>query len=227
MGLIVRNFNFILKCNRLGYEYLLILVIIIFIFTSSYQTDLYTYIINSNHKYTQSYCYKLCIQKYIIQVCGCYYLKYPMVISSSACSNYTQLECINEAIYAYIDISKDQCENDCPLECENVKHDFTLSSLSYPSSQMFNLYGSKFNYPANQTLASFKQDSLSFIVYYPNLVYTQLTESPKFSYFDLLAQIGGSLGIFLSFSIFTFVEIGELICLTLFEIIFNKLHKRK
>ena len=58
-----------------------------------------------------------------------------------------------------------------------------------------------------------REYALSFNVYYPYLGFTSLTESPKTSITDLFSQIGGSLGLFVSFSIFTLFEIIELIIL--------------
>ena len=51
-------------------------------------------------------------------------------------------------------------------------------------------------------------------MYYSSVEYTLFTESPKTSIADLVSQVGGALGMFVSFSVFTlfeFIEIGILL----------------
>jgi hypothetical protein len=65
----------------------------------------------------------------------------------------------------------------------------------------------------------FKSSSAFFTVYYSNLQYTQISESPKTAIIDLFTQVGGALGMFVSFSVFTLfelIEIGVLLLKNLF-----------
>ena len=77
----------------------------------------------------------------------------------------------------------------------------------------------------NQTLSFdlIKSNKAVFTVYYSNLDYTLLTESPKTSIGDLFSQIGGALGMFVSFSVFTLFELIEILIL----VIYNLLSKNK
>ena len=77
------------------------------------------------------------------------------------------------------------------------------------------------------TLESFRASSVGFNVYYANQQYTLISETPKITIFDLLTQIGGSLGMFISLSIFTLFELCELVVLISFELVRNKLFKNK
>ena len=67
----------------------------------------------------------------------------------------------------------------------------------------------------------FKSMWLSVWVYYPSLEYTRIVETPKVTLLDLLTQIGGSLGLFVSFSVFTLFELIEAIFLVV-RILFFK-----
>ena len=60
-----------------------------------------------------------------------------------------------------------------------------------------------------------KEYSLSFNVYYSDMRYTSITESPKTSIADLFSQIGGGLGLFVSFSVFTLFEFLEIFILVI------------
>ena len=51
------------------------------------------------------------------------------------------------------------------------------------------------------------------------MTYTSLTESPKTSIADLFSQIGGGLGLFVSFSVFTLFEFIELFILIIYGIL--------
>ena len=87
----------------------------------------------------------------------------------------------------------------CPLQCKYEEFDYSLSSLTNPSSDTY----------------------LNLNIYYPSLEYTQITESPKTSPYDLLAQLGGALGMFVSLSVFTLVEILEITFLMVYHFLFH------
>jgi hypothetical protein len=73
----------------------------------------------------------------------------------------------------------------------------------------------------NMTLEEFKQTHLALSIYYPNNEHTEIRETPKTKFVDLISNLGGSLGIFLGFSIFSFVELFELVFQMIF-IVFKK-----
>ena len=94
-----------------------------------------------------------------------------------------------------------------------MKFEKTLSSLSFPSQQ----WSSILSLFSNSSSSSLKED-----IYLENPEYTKIIQAPKLTPYDLLAQIGGSLGMFLSLSIFTFVELAELTFLCLYALLRKK-----
>ncbi len=68
-------------------------------------------------------------------------------------------------------------------------------------------------YRKNFTLENMRETLISLKIYYPLTQYTSLIESPRIGSFDLFAQIGGSLGMLLGFSIFHLVELLEVLLL--------------
>jgi hypothetical protein len=58
------------------------------------------------------------------------------------------------------------------------------------------------------------------VVYYDDLKYTSISERPLFDGFDLISNIGGSLGLFLGISFISFLELFEII-FEFFSIYFN------
>ena len=140
------------------------------------------------------------------------------------------MECVSEQFVD--DTSVESCLKDCPLECESITFDLQLSSLEYPSIQFFNAFlndTSSFQTQNSLDLSSyekFKECFLAVNIFYPFLQYNKITIAPKLSVIDLISQIGGSLGMFLGFSLFHFVEVGEILFLTFFVWLAKKLNQK-
>ena len=166
-----------------------------------YRSDFYDFIINSNQTYRQVDCFDLCKQDIFISKCGCFYTRYPnMKNQIRPCMSMSDFNCFRE-IEALGNYDLDKCAlNSCPLECNSVRYDVTISNL-------------------NSILSSY---SLGFIdVFYQSLAYTEITEIPKMVVIDLLGQIGGNLGMFISLSVFSLLEIAEILIFCLF-VLFKK-----
>ena len=86
------------------------------------------------------------------------------------------------------------CEPKCPLECDNIQYN-TESSYS--------------NMRTSDDLSK-KDTNLSLIIFYNSASYTTIEEMEKTDLIDLIANIGGTLGLFLGLSVLSFVEIFEL-----------------
>ena len=196
-----------------------------------YESNFYKIIVNSNKTYKQSNCFKLCMQKLIIDNCGCYYTRYVNLNSKvRACLNLSQLECIYEQERDFIGDEISECKKVCPLECESVKYDLQVTNLIFPSKQMYNLMNkSEYLFEEIEKGTTFDMSSDDYIylnIFYPYLEYTLLTESPKTQPVDLIASVGGSLGLFIGLSVFNFFEVLEVFYLA-FYIVFFKKHFRR
>jgi hypothetical protein len=65
--------------------------------------------------------------------------------------------------------------------------------------------------PTNDELNSFKNKIVSINVYFSELRYTEITETPSTTIIDLFAYIGGTVGLFVGVSVLSCVEIVEFI----------------
>ena len=198
---------------------------------TTYSSELYDYISKIGQAYRQQDCFDLCLQKLLIKECKCYF---PGIQNLNTylrpCLNLTDFECINQQ---YFNFNLNECQqNYCPLECDSIKYGLMMSSLVYPSQTLFDLFLSTddsirdlFESSLNQSfnIDLYKSYAVSFKVFYPSLQYTLFTETPKMTLADLFSQIGGALGLFVSFSIFTLFEFIELFVL----LIYGLLHSRK
>ena len=196
---------------------------------TTFSSKLYRIFQALNKTYRQYDCFKLCLQKNINTLCGCYFSRYTKVNKEfKACLNLTQLACIYTQQDSFL--ADQDCLDQCPLECNSITYDFQTTTLEYPNKRMYKslLNSSSFvqsfeNFTGEQfSFESLKDVVISLKVYYPSNSYTFISESPKTSFFDLIAQIGGSLGLFLGFSIFHFIEIGEIIILMICDLFTKK-----
>ena len=171
---------------------------------SSYSSDYYNFLLHSNYSYRQLDCLDLCIQQEIMNECKCYDLRYPKLNNQTKpCLNLTEYNCAEIEINNF---DSSACIRDsCPLECNSQK--FVLeSSTGNPYSKPFQV----------DTL---NPQYLSVLnVFYRNLEYTVVAESPQTTFIELLTELGGSMGMFISFSVFTLFETIEICILIIYKV---------
>ncbi len=178
--------------------------------------------IDSNRTYRQNDCLNLCLQQYITQKCGCYYTKYPMYNQAKSCLNLTELTCISNQELDFANGYSAKCLSKCPLECESVSYDYSVSTLDFPSREFYDTTINDKIYGSNITYALYKMNFLSLNVFLSSNKYTKITEIPKISTIDLISNIGGSIGVFLGLSIFSLLEVVELLIQVIFITFFKK-----
>ena len=167
--------------------------------------------------------------------CGCYWaigppilnstgIPYPACPPSDICQtnqaiNYQQ----NQSVY----ISK--YSPSCPLECDSIQYDTRISSQNYPSKEQYDLFKQDaiiYNYHTSQglnmtTYSEYKKYYFKINVFYESMDYTYVILSPKITLVDLLSNLGGSIGVLLGFSLFTFFEAIEILLNVIYILIFH------
>ena len=189
---------------------------------NSFESSYFRILTNNNKTYRQYDCFKLCLQKMINDKCECHYTKFLKVKNNLApCQNLTQLNCIYNQQNNFRDEELTECYKQCPLECDSTTYDSQLSSLDYPSRMVYmRLRALNESRMGNTSFEEAKESLISLKVYYSFTQYTEIREVPKTLVFDLISQIGGSLGMLLGFSIFHLIELIEvvvLVCLSFFR----------
>lgn len=145
-------------------------------------------------------------------------------------------ECYNKIFYEFD--STECASKSCPLECQFVDYDLSVSSFIEPSLTRYSAFFSPspdFGYfcswyywlcsSGQVDYETFKNYFVSFYVYYPSLTYTRLETLPAVSMSDLLSNLGGSMGLIVSLSVFTLAELTELFVLILHALLFKKTNK--
>jgi hypothetical protein len=107
---------------------------------------------------------------------------------------------------------KHKCSEYCPFECDSIEYSLSTYTLDYPNTgniserDITKHFSSKF-----ETYEEVQRSFYSFIIYYKDLKYTIIKEEPNMVLADLISNIGGLLGIFVGYSLISFLEIIELL----------------
>ena len=173
--------------------------------------------------YGRRNCMTLCRQMMIIEKLGCYDMRYPSLDAKYPCNDRNSYEKLNN-----IDLNMSRCEIECPFECQTTIYDWDISYARFPAYRTYKIinntnYTSLANYLHSNRSYSYSDSQKSvagFFVYYDPLTVTQVTQSPSMLFADLVANIGGLLGLFLGLSLLSLVEFLEF-GLVLFEAVFR------
>ena len=160
----------------------------------------------SNLKYRSSDCLTYCYQKEIYRKCGCidFYGTFNNIenLTLDYCVS-SNPECLSNIKASGIDL----CIGKCPRECDYIKFDLTTSFSNYPSKSEYNNIVN--NTPLNNGSFTYINNFVKVNVFYADTQYELITESPAISAVNLLSDLGGTLGLFLGFSMLSFIEVIE------------------
>ena len=93
------------------------------------------------------------------------------------------------------------CKTYCPIECDIINYRNSLNFVGFPPDSFLQ----KINISND-----IKEKGVYLIFYYPSLQYALIKQIPKTKIFDLVSNIGGTLGLFSGVSFLSFVEIIEI-----------------
>lgn len=168
---------------------------------------------NHNFFYSQKHCILFCEEDNLIQDCNC---SSGVVIQTSkpSCDSEAQSLCGLKSGKK----SKIECFNKCPIECSSVSYDLRNSISEYPSEHHLETIKEwlvKMGHHTQAEITNVDDNQLrkrlfSINVFYDNLKYTHISEIPNQTFGDLVADIGGTLGLFLGMSLLSFIDLYEI-----------------
>ena len=176
---------------------------------------------DTSYKYRQQDCFFFVYQRVLVAECGCYDLGHPKPYADAVgCLLVNQTLCMADVtIKVFSAGNLNELHRQCPLECSSSSIAFSMSFLDYPNKAMAEQYTqrdymkNRFKKITNQTL-DYKmiKDNTAYVnIFYEDLTYGYITEKPKTSSLDLIASIGGTLGLFMGCSLLSFIEILEVL----------------
>lgn len=127
------------------------------------------------------------------------------------CESSEQLSCqVREFNILKSDYAR-YCDHLCPLECESTSYTLSTSAASFPTDGYVNLLTKNIPFIREKyPNVSLKENLLSVHLYFPEMTYTRITETAKYEIIDLVAGIGGYMGLMIGASIFSLFEIAKL-----------------
>lgn len=180
--------------------------------------------------YNRRNCLVLCQQKFIIDNFNCSSFYLPNIFNATRCNTSAQF-----LIMMKMQVDPRDCFEYCPYECESVYYDVSFTSAQFPSRYYYKkiikadkeqFFANVFNVSSNEnvTFDMISQSVVSFFIYFDQIRVLQMTESPTTQVVYLIANIGGTLGLFIGVSLLSFVELIELMAELGFILIQNRIN---
>ncbi|XP_070537889.1 uncharacterized protein [Ptychodera flava] len=163
-------------------------------------------------QYTLEGCGKACLQNALVVYCGC---TDTLGIDAPPCRmlNETQVVCKQLIYYMY---QKDLLQCDCPPPCSETTYDMTISQSQWPSHAYLNnllkaVQASNKKTQNMHDLESARANLVRLKIYFETLNHELTSELPAYTWEDLLSDVGGTLGLYVGFSVITVCEFVRLI----------------
>ncbi|XP_066955766.1 uncharacterized protein [Macrobrachium rosenbergii] len=168
---------------------------------------------NFHRDYSQKSCRLLCLEKKIQEECGC----------ANAINDL--LQALNSPLPRCnpTNITQDLCRQvqkkvitdgrlcTCPPACEELIYN-PLLSMNQINQKFYRLLKNKKSiYVGDDVCSGSGLSTARLHIYLESLLTEVITESPAMSFNDLLANVGGHLGLFIGLSLVTVVELAELV----------------
>ncbi|XP_072171128.1 acid-sensing ion channel 1C-like [Diadema setosum] len=151
-------------------------------------------------------CQLECMTKYIVSQCDCRAAFMPG--NASVCDPIEYFRCGAPAYAGYLE-SLGDC--DCPVPCFSRSYVATTSFTSFPSLFWANTLTYTLFAGQNLTSSYFTDNMIYLIIYFKApLSIEQISQQKAYTFFSLLCDIGGSLGLWLGGSILTIFEFFDL-----------------
>ncbi|XP_071492195.1 acid-sensing ion channel 1C-like [Diadema antillarum] len=157
-------------------------------------------------RYGLQECQLECMTKYIVSQCDCRAAFMPG--NASVCDPIEYFRCGAPAYAGYLE-SLGDC--DCPVPCFSRSYVATTSFTSFPSLFWANTLTYTLFAGQNLTSSYFTDNMIYLIIYFKApLSIEQISQQKAYTFFSLLCDIGGSLGLWLGGSILTIFEFFDL-----------------
>ncbi|XP_050416627.1 acid-sensing ion channel 4 [Patella vulgata] len=176
----------------------------------------YNHTLKNSEKYDVTSCKKECRLKYLLEKCHCvYYTDYG---NDTLCSLRELSTCYNKERDYFNQMSNKLCN--CPKPCESTSYEVQLSTAYYPSRVMQNILELAYN------VSDWSTNYAEVRIFYENLVETESSQVPVYNLDNILATLGGQMGIFLGASVLTISEFLEYVALKIWRLISRCLWSR-
>ena len=168
---------------------------------------------NSPYQYNQEFCIVECLQQKVLQTCNCTFPSF-FSLSGKSCPNVDQFNCGSGYFYypKLLEPISLTCSAQCPLECNSTEYTFEMSSQRVYGNGYIHFIKENPNLSADFDTTHINSETVSnkfvqLYAYYDSLTYTFSTDTPSMDIVSFLANIGGTLGLFLGLSLLSVCEL--------------------
>jgi hypothetical protein len=172
------------------------------------------YILKLNRTYSQKDCFDLCSYMFTIKESDCNCTSSNLDQFFTDCYIHKiKRPCTREYIKNFRKNNQIKiCSEYCPLECDSMNYVINTYNEQIPING--NISETASDYQFTQRFRTYEEANKHFIglrVYYKNLKYTIISESPKMEVYNLVSNIGGNWSLFLGISFLSIIELVEII----------------
>ncbi|XP_042524340.1 acid-sensing ion channel 5 [Dipodomys spectabilis] len=158
------------------------------------------------HSYSTYGCLKECKAQHIKKQCGC--LPFLLPGNGTECDLQKYYSCVSPII-DYIELrglcTMGTYNSSCPVSCEETEYPATISYSTFPSQNGLRFLSKKLN----QSQEYIGENLVNIEINYSDLNYKITQQQKAVSVPELLADLGGQLGLFCGASMITIIEIIE------------------
>ncbi|XP_067945337.1 acid-sensing ion channel 5-like [Watersipora subatra] len=154
--------------------------------------------------YSYSACKSECKVAHVLKKCGCKDLFDHSLNGSRSCFIQEMLECSAPAATEFRKNPKNLHECNCRATCKEVQYTARLSSTAYPGKRMTEIAGC-----VSKCFEHVRNNLAMLHVVYGEMSYELLEEDVMYKGYDLIASIGGTLGVCIGASFLTLMELIE------------------
>ena len=156
--------------------------------------------------YSVTACQKLCIQENIQQICNCSHPLFESAQDTRPCNlskGAEDAECVLEEIIMF-DIGEKKCNCDPP--CKEIDFEKLVSSTVWPGMMATMAFSELYGVNPEDV----KEDYLKIDIYFMSLNVKSITETARYTVVSFISTLGGSLGVWVGFSVCMMFEVIEL-----------------
>ncbi|XP_042739360.1 amiloride-sensitive sodium channel subunit delta [Lagopus leucura] len=169
------------------------------------------------NSYTLQACLHSCFQHIMVQKCGCGYYYYPLPPGAEYC-NYNKQPAWGHCFYQLYSRLRNHhlnCFDQCPKPCRESLYKVSAGTAKWPSEKSQDWIRQALRHQNGYNSTSNRKDIAKVTIYYKQLNYQSLNESPLLSDNLLLSSMGSQWSLWFGSSVLSVVEMLELLIDTL------------
>nr|XP_010298429.1 PREDICTED: amiloride-sensitive sodium channel subunit alpha-like [Balearica regulorum gibbericeps] len=170
-----------------------------------------------NNSYTLQACLHFCFQHIMVQKCGCGYYYYPLPPGAEYC-NYNKQPAWGHCFYQLYNRLRNHhlnCFDQCPKPCRESLYKVSAGTAKWPSSKSQDWIRQALRHQNGYNSTSNRKDIAKVTIFYQQLNYQSVNESPLLSENLLLSSMGSQWSLWFGSSVLSVVEMFELLVDTL------------